>query len=54
MSVIRNAGDPVVAGYWGDMDATIDWCENNYVHTQYIAEFWYVIGATVSLVICTV
>ncbi|KAH7338217.1 ceramidase [Rhizoctonia solani] len=27
-------------GFWGNHTATIDWCENNYTHTQYIAE-WY-------------
>lgn len=27
-------------GYWGNRTATIDWCENNYEITHYIAEFW--------------
>ncbi|CAE6413962.1 unnamed protein product [Rhizoctonia solani] len=27
-------------GFWGNHTATIDWCEDNYTHTQYIAE-WY-------------
>ncbi|OQR93991.1 alkaline phytoceramidase (aPHC) [Achlya hypogyna] len=27
-------------GYWGDVTATIDWCEPNYVHSPYVAEFW--------------
>jgi dihydroceramidase len=28
-------------GFWGDMPtASIDWCERNYVVTEYIAEFW--------------
>ncbi|CAE7108121.1 unnamed protein product [Rhizoctonia solani] len=27
-------------GFWGNHTATIDWCEDNYTHTRYIAE-WY-------------
>ena len=27
-------------GYWGKRTATIDWCEENYQVTNYIAEFW--------------
>ncbi|RNA17485.1 alkaline ceramidase 3 [Brachionus plicatilis] len=27
-------------GYWGNRTATIDWCENNYEVTHYVAEFW--------------
>jgi dihydroceramidase len=27
-------------GYWGNPTATIDWCEENYEITNYIAEFW--------------
>ncbi|XP_060070488.1 alkaline ceramidase 3-like [Ylistrum balloti] len=29
-----------VEGFWGKQTATIDWCEDNYKITQYIAEFW--------------
>ena len=29
-----------MANYWGEITATIDWCEPNYVVTPYIAEFW--------------
>ncbi|KAF8603721.1 alkaline phytoceramidase [Ceratobasidium sp. AG-I] len=28
------------SGFWGEHTATIDWCEDNYTHTRYIAE-WY-------------
>ena len=27
-------------GYWGPVTSTIDWCEDNYVYSFYIAEFW--------------
>ncbi|KAJ1305235.1 hypothetical protein OPQ81_000264 [Rhizoctonia solani] len=27
-------------GFWGNHTATIDWCEDNYTHSQYVAE-WY-------------
>lgn len=27
-------------GFWGEPTATIDWCEPNYQHSFYIAEFW--------------
>jgi len=26
-------------GYWGAPSATIDWCEDNYAVTRFIAEF---------------
>ena len=28
------------SGFWGNRTATIDWCEQNYEVTYYIAEFW--------------
>eukprot|EP01084_Bolivina_argentea_P314782 545252_1 len=27
-------------GFWGEVTATRDWCENNYAVTYYVAEFW--------------
>ena len=29
-----------VVGYWGPPTSTLDWCENNYMVSYYIAEFW--------------
>ncbi|KAJ2350900.1 alkaline ceramidase ydc1 [Coemansia sp. RSA 2618] len=33
---VRNA----TAYYWGERTSTIDWCEENYAISNYIAEFW--------------
>ncbi|KAL1408586.1 Alkaline ceramidase 3 [Vanrija albida] len=27
-------------GYWGPVTSTIDWCELNYTHSHYVAEWW--------------
>lgn len=27
------------SSYWGDKTSTLDWCEENYLHSMYIAEF---------------
>ena len=26
-------------GFWGEPTSTLDWCEENYVVTKYVAEF---------------
>jgi len=33
-------GDDVQTGFWGARTAAVDWCEPNYQHSYYIAEFW--------------
>lgn len=33
-------GTDINNGYWGDVDASVDWCEQNYRYTYFIAEFW--------------
>jgi len=32
--------EPLEVGYWGVVDANIDWCERNYQVTPYLAECW--------------
>lgn len=34
------APTPDISGFWSPTTSTIDWCENNYEVTKYIAEFW--------------
>ena len=26
--------------FWGQPNSGVDWCEQNYVHTHYVAEWW--------------
>lgn len=40
-----------VDGYWGPVTASIDWCEDNYAVTFYVAEFFNTISNVVLLVL---
>jgi len=40
IAVHHSAHKPKILGFWGDVTANVDWCEDNYVTTHYIAEFW--------------
>jgi dihydroceramidase len=37
---MRAADTSAPVGFWGPPTSTIDWCELNYEHSYYIAEFW--------------
>jgi len=30
----------LAVGFWGERTASVDWCEHNYIHSYFIAEFW--------------
>ncbi|ORY42024.1 hypothetical protein BCR33DRAFT_330036 [Rhizoclosmatium globosum] len=34
---LRPAGND---GYWGPVTSTLDWCEENYVVSEFLGEFW--------------
>jgi len=49
-----------IEGFWGPVTSSIDWCEQNYVYTTYVAEFWNTLSsfaisfwALIGIVICT-
>jgi len=39
MEFFHRPADPAV-GYWGERTSAVDWCEPNYTHSFYVAEFW--------------
>lgn len=39
-----------IEGFWGDVTSTLDWCEENYVVSAFLAEFWNTISNWVFLI----
>ncbi|ERE78212.1 alkaline ceramidase 3 isoform X2 [Cricetulus griseus] len=37
-------------GYWGPTTSTLDWCEENYALTQFVAEFWNTVSNLIMIV----
>lgn len=48
MAPISTSGND--EGFWGEATSTIDWCEENYAVTSYLAEFWNTISNWVFLI----
>jgi len=46
-------GPVSTVGWWGHPTASIDWCEENYVVSYYIAEFWNTISNLAMIVYTT-
>ncbi|KAI8393790.1 uncharacterized protein BYT42DRAFT_18851 [Radiomyces spectabilis] len=36
----NNLLDVEPVGYWGPITSSVDWCEKNYTHWYYVAEWW--------------
>lgn len=40
MQLLRVMADSISSSFWGPVTSTTEWCEENYVHSSYIAEFY--------------
>ncbi|KAI9498028.1 alkaline phytoceramidase family protein [Zychaea mexicana] len=39
-SASSNGNRLAAEGYWGPITSSVDWCEDNYTYSHYVAEFW--------------
>ena len=38
--------------YWGPSTSSVDWCEQNYAHTRYVAEMWNTLSSIPLIFVC--
>ncbi|KAI8854110.1 ceramidase, partial [Chytridium lagenaria] len=43
-----------VDGYWGNITATIDWCETNHAVSHYVAEYWNTLSSVLYMILTVV
>ncbi|KAI9256479.1 alkaline phytoceramidase family protein [Phascolomyces articulosus] len=45
------SSNKLTEGYWGPITSSVDWCEENYTHSYYIAEFWNTVSSLAMVVL---
>ncbi|KAI8364157.1 ceramidase-domain-containing protein [Radiomyces spectabilis] len=47
----NNLLDVEPVGYWGPITSSVDWCEKNYTHWYYVAEWWNTLSSLAMIVL---